>query len=150
MVAAKKPDPAIYNLAAKTLALDPRNCVVIEDSHIGLTAAKAAGMNCVVTKSFLYGGRGFQPCRHRRERSRFRHRSCPMPRSGGAPQLDTSSSFPREARGRWREAPDGGGATSETPESDMPMPQTAATRCTTTINRSRGTAPIRLPRPEAG
>jgi HAD superfamily hydrolase (TIGR01509 family) len=51
VVAAKKPDPAIYNLAAKALALDPRSCVVIEDSHIGLTAAKAAGMNCIVTKS---------------------------------------------------------------------------------------------------
>ena len=51
IVAAKKPDPAIYNLAAKTLALDPRRSVVVEDSHIGLTAAKRAGMNCLVTKS---------------------------------------------------------------------------------------------------
>ena len=51
VVKAKKPDPAIYNLAAETLSLTPRHCVVIEDSHIGLTAAKAAGMNCIVTKS---------------------------------------------------------------------------------------------------
>lgn len=50
-VARKKPDPAIYTLAAETLALDPACCVVIEDSHIGLSAAKAAGMNCVVTIS---------------------------------------------------------------------------------------------------
>ncbi|CAI7729564.1 unnamed protein product [Closterium sp. NIES-53] len=42
---------AIYNLAATTLNLNPPRCVVIEDSHIGLTAAKAAGMTCVVTKS---------------------------------------------------------------------------------------------------
>jgi len=47
----KKPDPAIYNLAATTLGVDPARCIVIEDSHIGLTAAKAAGMTCVVTTS---------------------------------------------------------------------------------------------------
>jgi HAD superfamily hydrolase (TIGR01509 family) len=50
-VARKKPDPAIYTLAATTLGLTPAHCVVIEDSHIGLTAAKAAGMRCIVTKS---------------------------------------------------------------------------------------------------
>ena len=50
-VAKKKPDPAIYTLAATTLGLDPAACVVIEDSHIGLSAAKAAGMHCIVTKS---------------------------------------------------------------------------------------------------
>lgn len=49
--ARKKPDPAIYNLAAETLGLDPARVVVIEDSHIGLSAAKAAGMRCVVTIS---------------------------------------------------------------------------------------------------
>ena len=51
VVKAKKPDPAIYNLAAVTLGLSPKNIVVIEDSHIGLQAAKAAGMHCVVTMS---------------------------------------------------------------------------------------------------
>ena len=51
VVKAKKPDPAIYLLAAETLSLEPQKCVVIEDSQIGLTAAKAAGMNCIVTKS---------------------------------------------------------------------------------------------------
>lgn len=30
------------------MGLDPARVVVIEDSHIGLTAAKAAGMNCLV------------------------------------------------------------------------------------------------------
>ena len=50
-VAAKKPAPDIYNLAAKTLGLSPSNCMVIEDSNNGLRAAKAAGMRCVVTKS---------------------------------------------------------------------------------------------------
>lgn len=51
VVPRKKPDPAIYDLAARELGVEPARCVVIEDSHIGLTAAKAAGMRCVVTIS---------------------------------------------------------------------------------------------------
>lgn len=51
IVAAKKPAPDIYNLAAEKLGLTPANCVVIEDSNNGLRSAKAAGMNCVVTIS---------------------------------------------------------------------------------------------------
>ena len=51
MVSIKKPDPAIYLLGAQTLSVEPQKCVVIEDSHIGLMAAKSAGAQCVVTKS---------------------------------------------------------------------------------------------------
>ncbi|CAF2087125.1 unnamed protein product, partial [Brassica napus] len=51
VVPKKKPDPAIYNLAAETLGVDPSKCVVVEDIAIGLAAAKAAGMTCIVTKS---------------------------------------------------------------------------------------------------
>lgn len=51
MVRTKKPDPAIYLLGAKTLGVDPAACVVIEDSNIGLRAAKAAGARCIVTTS---------------------------------------------------------------------------------------------------
>ncbi|KAJ8553973.1 hypothetical protein K7X08_024651 [Anisodus acutangulus] len=51
VVPLKKPDPAIYLLAADTLGVDPASCVVVEDSDIGLAAAKAAGMKCIVTKS---------------------------------------------------------------------------------------------------
>lgn len=47
----KKPDPAIYLLAAEELGVNPQRCVVIEDSRIGLLAARAAGMRCVVTTS---------------------------------------------------------------------------------------------------
>jgi HAD superfamily hydrolase (TIGR01509 family) len=50
-VAAKKPAPDIYLLAAKTLNLTPAKCMVIEDSNNGLRAAKSAGMRCIVTKS---------------------------------------------------------------------------------------------------
>lgn len=45
----KKPDPEIYTLAATRLGIDPANCVVIEDSLVGLKAAKAAQMRCVIT-----------------------------------------------------------------------------------------------------
>ncbi|KAG9446337.1 hypothetical protein H6P81_012465 [Aristolochia fimbriata] len=51
VVPRKKPDPAIYLLASSTLSVDPASCVVVEDSGIGLSAAKAAGMKCIVTKS---------------------------------------------------------------------------------------------------
>jgi len=49
VVSKKKPDPEIYNLASETLNIDPSECVVVEDTRIGLLAAKAAGMHCVVT-----------------------------------------------------------------------------------------------------
>lgn len=51
MVAKKKPAPDVYLMAAKELGLSPAQCVVVEDSTIGLAAAKAAGMVCLVTKS---------------------------------------------------------------------------------------------------
>ncbi|GLC45128.1 hypothetical protein PLESTM_001691400 [Pleodorina starrii] len=51
VVPKKKPDPAIYLLAARELGVNPARCVVVEDSRIGLRAAKAAGMTCIVTKS---------------------------------------------------------------------------------------------------
>jgi HAD superfamily hydrolase (TIGR01509 family) len=51
MVPKKKPDPAIYLMAARELNVDPARCVVVEDSRIGLLAGKAAGMRVVVTRS---------------------------------------------------------------------------------------------------
>jgi len=39
-----KPAPDIYLLAARTLRVDPRRCVVLEDSAPGVRAALAAGM----------------------------------------------------------------------------------------------------------
>jgi HAD superfamily hydrolase (TIGR01509 family) len=49
VVSKKKPDPEIYHLAMERLSLHPAECVVIEDSHNGLLAAKAAGAHCLVT-----------------------------------------------------------------------------------------------------
>eukprot|EP00213_Chloropicon_mariensis_P000524 CAMPEP_0197471032 /NCGR_PEP_ID=MMETSP1309-20131121/1844_1 /TAXON_ID=464262 /ORGANISM="Genus nov. species nov., Strain RCC998" /LENGTH=301 /DNA_ID=CAMNT_0043008393 /DNA_START=69 /DNA_END=974 /DNA_ORIENTATION=+ len=56
IVPKKKPDPAVYQLAAKELLGDTwesqtGDCVVIEDSRIGAQAAKSAGMKCIVTLS---------------------------------------------------------------------------------------------------
>lgn len=45
----KKPSPLIYQVAAEKLGVDPSQCLVIEDSMIGLQAATGAGMRCIVT-----------------------------------------------------------------------------------------------------
>lgn len=42
-----KPDPEPYLITAVRLGMDPRSCLVIEDSKNGVIAAKEAGMYCV-------------------------------------------------------------------------------------------------------
>ncbi len=42
-----KPAPDVYMEAARLLGVEPRECVVIEDSKHGVMAAKAAGMKCI-------------------------------------------------------------------------------------------------------
>ena len=49
IVPAKKPDPAIYQLALAKLELDPEDTLVVEDSRNGLLAAVGAELRCVVT-----------------------------------------------------------------------------------------------------
>jgi HAD superfamily hydrolase (TIGR01509 family) len=51
VVPAKKPDPAIYELALEELGIGAEDAIVIEDSRNGLLAADAAGIRCVVTVS---------------------------------------------------------------------------------------------------
>lgn len=46
-VAHPKPDPALYRLAAAELKCAPGNCLVVEDSIAGVTAAHGAGMTVV-------------------------------------------------------------------------------------------------------
>lgn len=46
-VAHPKPDPAVYRLAASHLGCAPRDCLVVEDSVSGVTAAHAAGMTVI-------------------------------------------------------------------------------------------------------
>jgi len=49
VVKRKKPDPEIYQLARGKSGLAPEECLVVEDSRIGVTAAKAAGMHVIAT-----------------------------------------------------------------------------------------------------
>jgi HAD superfamily hydrolase (TIGR01509 family) len=46
-VSESKPSPQIYLLAARKLKVAPKDCVVIEDSPLGVKAAKTAGMKCL-------------------------------------------------------------------------------------------------------
>lgn len=49
----KKPHPEVYLTAAKTLGMEPKECLVIEDAPSGLEAGRAAGMKCLaLTTSF--------------------------------------------------------------------------------------------------
>ncbi|PXF49681.1 Haloacid dehalogenase-like hydrolase domain-containing protein [Gracilariopsis chorda] len=60
VVSKKKPHPMIYNVARDKLAVQPTDCVVIEDSHIGLTAALHAGMRVVITHTPYTASQSFQ------------------------------------------------------------------------------------------
>lgn len=46
-VVAGKPHPEIFLKAADMLGVTSDSCIVIEDSHNGVTAAKRAGMKCI-------------------------------------------------------------------------------------------------------
>jgi beta-phosphoglucomutase len=49
----KKPSPEIYLKAAKSLGLEPENCLVVEDAVSGIESGKNAGCRCLaVTTSF--------------------------------------------------------------------------------------------------
>lgn len=58
-VAAKKPAPDIYLLALERLGVEPFEVVVVEDSAIGLTAARHAGLRVLVTVSSYTAGEEF-------------------------------------------------------------------------------------------
>mmetsp|Transcript_7868 Transcript_7868/g.16724 ORF Transcript_7868/g.16724 Transcript_7868/m.16724 type:complete len:275 (-) Transcript_7868:130-954(-) len=59
MVKKKKPAPDVYLMAVETMGLDKSRCVIVEDSHIGVGAAVAAGISCLVTKSSYTGNEDF-------------------------------------------------------------------------------------------
>jgi beta-phosphoglucomutase len=46
-VARAKPAPDVYLRGAELLGVDPANCIVFEDSPVGIEAARAAGMRVV-------------------------------------------------------------------------------------------------------
>ena len=43
-----KPDPGLFLHAAKEMGYAPGECIVVEDSEIGISAAAAAGMNSIL------------------------------------------------------------------------------------------------------
>lgn len=46
-----KPNPEAYEVTARKLGVRPDACVVFEDSHVGVEAAKRAGMFCVAVRN---------------------------------------------------------------------------------------------------
>jgi beta-phosphoglucomutase len=48
-----KPDPEPYLSAAKSLKVDPKECLVIENAPYGIKAAKSAGMTCYAIATSL-------------------------------------------------------------------------------------------------
>ena len=50
-VTKSKPDPDIFLTMARTLGVDPSDCVVFEDAESGIQAAEAAGMRVICVDS---------------------------------------------------------------------------------------------------
>ncbi|MCI9594231.1 MAG: HAD family phosphatase [Lachnospiraceae bacterium] len=50
-----KPDPEIYVKAAECLGVLPQECIAIEDSTVGITAARCAGVTVVALKDDRFG-----------------------------------------------------------------------------------------------
>ena len=46
-----KPDPEAYLVTARKLGVNASECVVFEDSHVGVIAAKRAGMYCIAVRN---------------------------------------------------------------------------------------------------
>ena len=55
-----KPDPAIFQEAARRLGVSPARCLVVEDSRQGLAAARAAGMPVLLLETAETGSRSTQ------------------------------------------------------------------------------------------
>ena len=52
-----KPDPELYLRCADALGLDPADCIVFQDTHSGIAAAKAAGMaNALIGRPEFFPG----------------------------------------------------------------------------------------------
>lgn len=53
-VSKSKPDPEIFLKTAQALNVQPKRCVVFEDSIFGVKAAKASGMSCIAVTTGVY------------------------------------------------------------------------------------------------
>ena len=49
-----KPDPEVFLVTAEKLKVDPRDCVVVEDSVFGIKAAREAKMKCIAVSTGVY------------------------------------------------------------------------------------------------
>ena len=58
-VSQPKPDPELYTMAVHRLGVEACNALAIEDSAVGMTAAKAAGLHCVVVPNPMTRGMDF-------------------------------------------------------------------------------------------
>lgn len=56
-----KPEPEIYLLAAQRLGAAPSACAAVEDSNLGVRAAKKAGMYCVAFRNGHNSGQDLSP-----------------------------------------------------------------------------------------
>lgn len=54
-----KPEPDLFLLAAERAGLEPSECLVIEDSRHGITAARSAGMSTIAVPNRLTCGQDF-------------------------------------------------------------------------------------------
>jgi len=48
-----KPAPDVYLAAVGQLGFDPRACIAVEDSDVGLRAAHGAGLTCIVVPDMV-------------------------------------------------------------------------------------------------
>lgn len=49
-----KPSPEMYNFAIHSLGVKPQQCIIFEDSEVGLLAAKSSGAIAVEVPNFLF------------------------------------------------------------------------------------------------
>ncbi len=59
MVPRKKPAPDIYLHALEHLGLEANQVLALEDSQLGLSAARSAGLRCIVTRALYTEGEDF-------------------------------------------------------------------------------------------
>ncbi|WP_375583781.1 HAD family hydrolase [Cyclobacterium xiamenense] len=62
-VSKHKPDPEVYLRSSRLLEVDPAHCLVFEDSHSGVSAARNAGMRVVGVLS-SHAKEDLPPCDH--------------------------------------------------------------------------------------
>ncbi len=59
MVENKKPDPEVYEQALIRMQINPSQALAVEDSEVGVAAARAAGMAVLATPSLYFSGADF-------------------------------------------------------------------------------------------